>query len=111
MDILQQKTEIERAIVEELLQQVDAKTITLEESMPIVNYCLEKIKPLTTKEEITAFLTALSAEWPMFNKLLIIENAKEKEANKDEVVDEIVSLAKDGKLDEALSVAKTATNN
>lgn len=111
MDILQQKTEIERAIVEELLQQVDAKTITLEESMPIVNYCLEKIKPLTTKEEITAFLTSLSAQWPMFNKLVIIENAKEKEANKDEVVDEIVSLAKDGKLDEALSVAKTATNN
>ncbi len=111
MDVLQQKTEIERAIVEELLQQVDAKTITLEESMPIVNYCLEKIKPLTTKEEITTFLTSLSAQWPMFNNLLTIENAKEKEANKDATVDEIVSLTKAGQLDEALSVAKTATNN
>lgn len=108
---MQQKTDTERAIVEELLQQIDAKAMTVEESIPIVNYCIEKIKPLNTQQEITAFLTSLSAQWPVFNNLLILENVKKKEANKDKVVDKIVSLAKAGQLDEALSVAKMATQN
>lgn len=111
MDIIAEKTELEKAIVEELLQQVEAKKITLEESMSIVNYCLEKIKLINTKEEINSFLISLSSQWPMFSSLLNIEMAKEKEENKDATVDEIVALAKDGKLDEALDVAKAATNN
>jgi hypothetical protein len=105
------KNQIEQAITQTILNQIEKETLTVDESSEIVSFCLEKIKALNTEEEMTSFLLEISAKWPIFSGIATLEQGKAKEEQKDEAVDNVVSLVKSGNLEEALDMAKSANNN
>ena len=112
MDAVQdKKNQIEERITQVILGEIEKETLTIDQSSEIVNYCLEKIKPVNTQEELLAFLSEISAKWPMFSQLVILEQGKAKEENKEEAVENIVDLVKSGNIDEAVNMAKSANNN
>jgi hypothetical protein len=111
MDVTAHKYEVEKAIVQILLTQLDAKQISLSESHEIAEFCLEKLKYIATEEDINNFISQLVMQNVMFKDIATIENAKTKENSDQQAVNRALDLAKEGNLDEALNVAKAATAN
>lgn len=112
MDSLKdKKNQIEQEITQVILNQIEKETLTVDESSEIVGFCLEKIQAVNTEEEMASFLADISVKWPIFSGIVSLEQGKAKEEQKDEAVDNVVSLVKTGNIEEALNMAKSANNN
>lgn len=57
------------------------------------------------------FLRDLSSKWSIFTKLLVLESGEVKEKTEDKVAEDVLKMAKEGKIDEAIGLAKTMTEN
>lgn len=109
-ELKDKKNQIEQAITDIILGQIEKETLTVEESSEIVGFCLEKIHALNSEEELLSFLSETSVKWPIFSGLASLEQGKTKEEQKDEAIDNVVSLVKSGNIDEAVNMAKSANN-
>lgn len=109
-ELKDKKNQIEQAITDVILAQIEKEILTTEESSEIVNFCLEKIHAVNSAEELQAFLAEISAKWPIFAGIASLEQGKVKEEQKEEAVDNIVSLVNSGNIDEAVDLAKSANN-
>lgn len=93
--------------------------INADQSDEIATYILNNIDLATTNSELFTFVEKLSVKWPIFNSILTSSEQIQTPASMDnsaqEKTDQIIqateSLLKENKIDEALRVAKTATEN
>ncbi len=94
-------------------------TITEDQSDEIANYILENIDLATTNSELFTFIENLSAKWPIFSSILTssdqaqtpLSTANSVQEKTDQIIHTTEDLIKENKIDEALQVAKTATEN
>lgn len=108
-------TRIAEIIGESLMQ----GAITEEQSEEIGAYILGNIDLAKTNSELLDFVTNLSAKWPIFNSLLTPDSQVptnvlppvQSQEKTDEIVHAAEDLIKENKIEEALQVAKAATDN
>jgi hypothetical protein len=111
VDTLQTKRkELEERIVQIILDEIEKNTLTIDQAKEITGFWLSRISTLTTEESLTNFVDELAAKWPIFNTLVMIEQNKIRRGEEEKVAENVVSLVRDGKIEEAVSLAKSANN-
>jgi hypothetical protein len=113
------KEKIEMRIAGILSESLSKGIITADQSDEMATYILDNIDLTTTSSDLLTFVENLSAKWPIFNSILAASDQSEESpaaANQvqektDQVIQATEDLIKENKLDEALQVAKTATEN
>ena len=104
----QEKEDIEKKILEEISNALEKGELKADDSAAIANFILEKLDGVSSSTELVNFLQELSQKWPVFNNLLEIEKGKQEQKDDQVAVGQVEDLARKGKIDEALSVAKSA---
>lgn len=105
----EQRDAIEKSIAELIIKGLREGLIQEEDLSPIGKFVLEKIDIIQTEEQMVAFLTELAQKWPLFSNILTIEKGKVTENSESQVAQNVLDLAKEGKIDQAVDLAKTAT--
>lgn len=105
----ERKDEILQKIVDRILTGLENGNLTEEELKPIADFVLGRIDEFQTEDELIPFLLELAQKWSVFSNIHIQEKGeiianKETQASQD-----VLDLAKSGKLDEALNLAKRVT--
>ncbi len=100
---------IEKAIAELIIKGLREGLIQDEDLSPIGKFVLEKIDTLQTEEQMVAFLTEMVQKWPLFSNILTIEKGKATESSENQAAKDVLDLAKEGKIDEAVDLAKSVT--
>lgn len=111
MDLIQtQKDKIENKIADVLLTHIENGQVTQDE-IPLISYfVLEHIDTLQTQEDLVGFINELVMKWPIFASLKIIIEGESKEQAEGVVAQDVTMLTQQGRLEEALQLAKSATN-
>jgi signal recognition particle GTPase len=104
------KLEIQRQIVEAVVQHLEKNLISPDTSTEIATFVLDTLSNVSTQFELESFLTELTSRWNMFESILKSEEGKSRLKVEQEQIDGVLLLAKHGKIDEALQLAKSATN-
>jgi len=105
------KKEVERKLVEVIIDSLEKNLISVGDKDTISAFILGRALNVRTHEELITFLRELSSKWSIFSPLLVIESGEVKEKNEDRVVDKVQSLTQEGKIDEAINMAKTTVSN
>ena len=105
------KKEVERKLVEVIIDSLEKNLISVGDKDAISAFILQRMLSVRTHEELITFLRELSSKWSIFSPLLVIESGEVKEKNEDRVVDKVQSLTQEGKIDEAINMAKTTVSN
>lgn len=112
MDQIQQhKEQIEKQIVDTGIDRYGDGTISKEELGLIADFAVVGMNMIKTQGDLSNFLTSLVSRWPIFQNIATIEEAHVKEAADSQVYSGALALAKDGKIENAIRLAKTATAN
>jgi hypothetical protein len=105
----EQRGAIENQIAELVIKGLREGLIQEEDLSPIGKFVLEKIDTLQTEEQMVAFLTEMAQKWPLFSNILTIEKGKVSENSENQTAIDVLGLAKEGKIDEAVDLAKSVT--
>ncbi|MCL5970765.1 MAG: hypothetical protein M1450_04690 [Patescibacteria group bacterium] len=105
------RREVERKIVGTIITGLEQNTLPNSEFEKVASFILDKMKNVKTHEELVLFLRDLSSKWSIFTSLLVIESGELKEEMEEKAADKVLSLAKEGKVEDALSLAKQANNS
>jgi hypothetical protein len=92
-----------------IIANLEKNAISEAEIAPIADFILARIDSVNNEIDVTAFLSELSAKWPMFRNIASIQQGENQEKVEGEVAQGVLSLAQSGKIDEALSLAKSVT--
>ena len=103
------KTEIEKKILKEIINALENDKVTEAELPDIADFVITHIDAAQNHEQMIKFLDELSQKWPFFEGLEQIERGEVTEAKEDQVEQEVLNLAKSGKVTEAINLAKTVT--
>lgn len=106
---LEYKNEVERKIVEIVMQALERGMLQQQDLPPIGEFVLDRIDKIKNHQELFQFLDDLSHKWSIFDPLLTLEKGRVKDAKEDEVFRNVLTMAKSGKVEEAISLAKTMT--
>lgn len=110
MQLLQGRRDaIEKAIVELVINGLKEGSLPEDDLSPIANFVLEKIDTLQTEEQMVAFLAELAQKWPIFSNIHILEKGKVIEKTENQAAQNVLELAKEGKIDQAVDLAKSVT--
>lgn len=104
------KEEVEKNIVEVVIAELKGNNLEQSELPLIADFVLEKIDKIEKQDELLNFLQELSSRWPIFSKIEALEKGKVKDSEEDQVTRNVLNLAKTGKIEEAIDLAKTMTN-
>lgn len=105
------KEELRKQILERLLSEWESGKINQDESANIANYVLDSMPFVFTEQDLLDFLNELISKWAFFGNLLTIEKGKRKEKVSGEMAEGAATLARHGKLDDALKLAKKGSAN
>lgn len=112
MDLTQaHKKEVERKLVETIIDSLGKNLISVNDKNTMSGFILERMPIVKTHEELITFLRELSSKWAIFSPLLVIESGEVKDKNEEKAVDKVETLTQEGKIDEAINMAKTAVDN
>ncbi|OGH12388.1 MAG: hypothetical protein A2857_01485 [Candidatus Levybacteria bacterium RIFCSPHIGHO2_01_FULL_36_15] len=103
------RTEVEKAIVELIAASIENGSLGESDLPVIADFVLTKIDVLQTQEELVSFLSELSLKWPVFSNVQTLEQGKITQKAEDQALNSALDLAKEGKIDEAVDLARTAT--
>lgn len=106
----ERKDQVFRAIAELNITLFENRSFSEENFAPVADFILGKIDIIQTEEELLSFLSELVEKWPVFEPILNQEKNKNTVSNTAQVTQNIVDLAKEGKIDEAIDMAKQATS-
>lgn len=105
------KREIEGKIVEDIVLGLENSKLTQMDLPIIADFVLRKIDTVSDHEQMVAFLTELSDKWTIFENIKKIEIGEVKDKTEDKVAENVLNLAKSGQIENAISLAKTMTEN
>lgn len=103
------KEEIEKKIIEGIIDALENDKVAEAELPEVADFVLARIDQIQNHDQLVKFLDELSAKWPFFEGLEQIERGEVTEAKEDQVEQEVLKLAKSGKVNEAINLAKTVT--
>lgn len=101
---------IQKEVIMTSLSAFEKKEVTRDDLSEIAKLVLAATEDMTLHSELTSMLQVLSSKWPIFSNLLVIEKGKELEEHKQAAITNILSLTKEGKIQDAISAAKTFTS-
>ncbi|MGE5041631.1 MAG: hypothetical protein ACM3IJ_01875 [Candidatus Levyibacteriota bacterium] len=102
------KKNVEKMIVDAAIDALGAQMIPESELQPIAAFVLGKIDLIKTVEELTEFLKELTAKWSFFLPIERFLEAEVKHEGEKELIDKAEDLVKNGNVNEALEVLKSA---
>lgn len=105
------KRKVEQYIVDVIATALDKNELKEDELPKIGNFVLSKIDNIKTHKQLLEFLNELSQNWKIFSNIEEIEKGEEKEFKEETVEKGIIEMAKKGKIDEALKLAKTVDSS
>jgi uncharacterized protein YdaT len=105
----EKKDKLEREIIEIIANCLEKDLIKETDVPPIVTFYGEKIDNAQSEEDLQAFISEFVQKWPVFNALKIPADQNATEKNEQQITQNVVNLAKEGKLEEAVDLAKTVT--
>lgn len=108
--VKESKLNLEKQIVEEALIEFESGKITEEELRQIAVFTIDHLKPASNELDIQNFLEQLKSKWNFFSQLAMISQSEIKENVENEVFDGVLTLAKHGKIEEAVKLAKMVTS-
>lgn len=110
MDTLQShKREIEKQIVDRALAEYADGKITREQLKQIADYTVDAMGKIQTHAHIASFLSTLSSHWTFFQGLAMVEEGEQRGLTETEVHSGVLTLAQNGKIDDAIKLAKSMT--
>lgn len=110
MEFSQEEKKLLEAQIVTTIQDGLEKGVLTEKDPPLIaDFVLERIDAVRTRQEVILFLSDLAARWPHFLTLRIIAQGKYTERIEAEVAGGVAALAEHGKIEEAISLAKSAT--
>jgi len=101
--------EIERKILEAIVQGLERKQLLAADIPEIANFVLAKVAKCNSHNELISGLDELSQKWPIFKGILQLEQGEIAEAKEDSAEEEVLRLAKTGQVDAAINLAKSFT--
>lgn len=104
------KDEMEKKLVECIVLALENNSLQESELPQIANLILDKIDNIKTQTELISLLEELSSRWPIFKNIELLENGELKEQKENVAIQDVLELAKSGKIDDAIDLAKLATN-
>jgi len=111
MDVTpEHKNEIEKKIVEAIVAGLENKNLLESQLSEIADFVLQRMDAVKNQDELLAFLADLSSKWPVFNNIKLTEEGEAKNEAEKDVAKGVLDLAKNGKIDDAIGLAKTMTN-
>ena len=105
----ERKEKLEKDLLDSLVSALEKEIITEQDMQTISQYILSKIDLITADEELNLFLSDISSKWPLFSNLSTIASGQQQEKIEDQVVQNVTDLTHEGKIDEAVDLAKTIT--
>lgn len=105
----QQKEEVQKIILREISDGLKNGKLTADETTKIASFVNEKVRLINDRNELLVFLKDLADRWPIFNNIYQVEKGKEEQKEDVQAVIRAEELIKEGRLDEAIMVAKKAT--
>lgn len=111
MDLGKRKQLLCQQIVDALTAALDKDEISSDDLPVISSSVLDEVNSATDENQLQAVLKGLADEWPVLANLVVLEQGQAKEKVEDEVAKGVSTLAQSGKIDDAISLAKTATEN
>lgn len=105
------KKDVEIKLVEIVADALEHGKLSSDEATQASQFILDRIDEVNTQEELLIFLEELSSLWDVFGHLFVTEQGKIKEKQEDVTAREVETLVEKGNIDEALSVAKKATDS
>ncbi|MDO8461131.1 MAG: hypothetical protein Q7S38_01670 [bacterium] len=111
VDIAQNhKEDLQKKIVESIISGLENNLLTKEELPVIADLVLEGMDKISSHEELTSFINELSLKWPIFLNIAKLEEGEKREQQEDKTTQQVLQLARNGQIDEAVNLAKTATS-
>lgn len=112
MDLsIEHKKEVQRRIMETLLNAFKNLQITEESYEEICRFIVEKDPSIQTHHDLIIFLRELTAKWNIFSFVLTLEDGEVKKIEENKAVEQIEDLTQQGKIDEALEAARRIVKN
>lgn len=105
----QHKEEVERKIVEAIASAVEKKEIEESVLPDISEFVLDRIDKIQTQELLVEFLRLLSDKWSIFKGVFDLESGALRSLLDKKTADDVSQLANSGNIEEAIRIAKTAT--
>lgn len=106
----QHKREIEGKIIDVITHSLEQGKLAEDDLPKIADFVLGRVDALKDHEELVAFFYELSKKWPIFDNLEDLERGEVKEVIEDKVEEQVLTLAKNGKIEEAIKLAKSLTD-
>lgn len=103
------KKEVEWKLIDAITEGLKTGVIKESDLPTIASYILDSIKNVTNHEQLLQFLRDLSAKWNIFSPVLVAESGEVREKKEDQTFEKVLTLAKENKVEEAIALAKTAT--
>lgn len=104
------KKQVETMLVEAVITALESGDLAEGDLPAIGNAILSHIDSITSSQELVTFLKKLSSEWPFFSQVLEIEMGKVKAIEEAAVANDVLHMASQGQIEEALQLAKTMTD-
>lgn len=104
----QHKIDIEKKVVEAIATALENDILTTEEMPEVSSFILDRSAAISTHDQMLEFLRELSAKWPFFSNILVLESGEVQHKSEEKTSLDVVELTKAGKIEEALSLAKSA---
>ena len=105
----EQKYQIEKKIITKAIDEYGKKTVTRDTLIQIADFVIEGLKKMRTTSDLSQFLSSISAKWPFFKNIATTHGAGKQTLAESEALTGALVLAQHGKVDEAIKLAKTAT--
>jgi hypothetical protein len=110
MNSLQEhKRQIEKQIVDKALSEYGEGKITREQLKQIADYTVDAMSKIQNHAHVISFLNALSTHWTFFQGLAMVEEGEQRDLEETEVHSGVLTLAQNGKIDDAIKLAKSMT--
>lgn len=107
---IEHKKKLEENILNTVLVNLDKGTLKEEELSAIASFALPRIDQLTSYNELLQFVRDLSLKWPIFKNLETISEGALEDVNEDFVAEQALKLAKEGNIEQAISLATNSIN-
>jgi len=103
------KKEIEKRIVERVIAELKADRFNVQDLPPIGRFVLDKIDTVTEHATLLIYLEAFTQRWPCFKSIEMLEIGEVERTKEHDTAEKVLLLSKEGKIEEALALAKTMT--
>jgi len=103
------KEQIKKSIIESVVQALEQDHLSESDLPGIGRFVLDRVDSLQTHEELVLFVGELATKWPIFKHIESSEKAKAERQEDLQTAEKVGELASSGKIEEALGLAKSAT--